>query len=257
MAAHHEFIAFYFPDRETGYDKKFRSSFLGNFFPCEVRLRGKRFRTAEAAFHASKFWHVPEALRKLQDAVTGSEAFAVSKAFRDFADLTYGFGEARPRSGDASYEAMLEVLWAKFSSPRLAERLLETGDAFLLEHNEVVGRDDKWSDNGDGTGRNMLGEALMATRARLRGHAARDRPSVAMKAWSSRVREYASRVREEFGKASGAAEPPPRAPAPRPAQPRGSLPCAVLGRAGLLESDPPRNEPDCGPFLERGAPGAL
>ena len=192
------YVAFYFPDRATAYDTAFASSFLGNFYPSRLQLDGLVFQTAEAAFQAKKLWRVPEALRRLQAAGTGTEAYRVAQAFRRDADLTYGFGAASPPSGDPSYDAMLQVLWAKFAEPHLTRRLLGTGDAFLLEHNEVVGRDDKWSDNGDGTGRNLLGEALMATRERLRGQEGRPRPSSAPD-WAARVRRYAAELQERFG----------------------------------------------------------
>jgi predicted NAD-dependent protein-ADP-ribosyltransferase YbiA (DUF1768 family) len=48
--------------------------------------------------------------------------------------------------------------------------LLATGTAYLVEHNEVVGRDTFWSDNHDGTGQNRLGVVLMALRKKLGGH---------------------------------------------------------------------------------------
>jgi hypothetical protein len=45
--------------------------------------------------------------------------------------------------------------------------LVSTGDAFLLEHNSVHGRDATWSDNAVGDGENWLGMALMVVRDRL------------------------------------------------------------------------------------------
>ena len=51
----------------------------------------------------------------------------------------------------------------------MAEALKATGDAFLLEHNSVQGRDGVWSDNNDGTGQNWLGLQLMLVRDRLTG----------------------------------------------------------------------------------------
>ncbi len=51
----------------------------------------------------------------------------------------------------------------------LKEILLATGNAFLIEHNEAVGRDDYWSDTGNGIGKNMLGKILMEVRGKLSG----------------------------------------------------------------------------------------
>merc|ERR1712150_70282 len=50
-----------------------------------------------------------------------------------------------------------------------AAGLEQTGDSFLLEHNESAGRDKIWSDNQDGTGTNWLGLQLMILREELRG----------------------------------------------------------------------------------------
>merc|ERR1712226_952243 len=63
---------------------------------------------------------------------------------------------------------MLFILRAKFlQHPDMTERLLCTEDAFLLDHNSVVGRDDVWSDNGNGSGMNWLGLQLMMVREEL------------------------------------------------------------------------------------------
>jgi hypothetical protein len=81
-------------------------------------------------------------------------------------DWTYGgYGN--------NWKAMLAVLQQKFSpgSP-LAEKLKQTGDAFLLEHNAVSGRDQVWSDNCDGFGTNWLGLQLMLVRDTLTGRSA-------------------------------------------------------------------------------------
>merc|ERR1712226_874691 len=64
---------------------------------------------------------------------------------------------------------MWAVLKAKFVKGSIvAHLLLETEDAFLLEHNEVAGRDKVWSDNHDGEGTNWLGLQLMLLRDELR-----------------------------------------------------------------------------------------
>jgi hypothetical protein len=50
----------------------------------------------------------------------------------------------------------------------MAEQLLLTDDAYLLEHNSKSGRDFLWSDNQDGEGQNWLGLQLMLLRDELR-----------------------------------------------------------------------------------------
>ncbi len=66
---------------------------------------------------------------------------------------------------------MRAVVAAKFAAKDFADGRLQTDAAYLLEHNERTGRDDYWSDNADGTGRNMLGLSLMALRHALGGKA--------------------------------------------------------------------------------------
>ena len=64
-------------------------------------------------------------------------------------------------------DIMRRALHAKFTQhPALAELLLGTGDAVIVEH---TGNDSYWGDGGDGSGRNRLGELLMELREQLRG----------------------------------------------------------------------------------------
>ncbi|CAE7709032.1 unnamed protein product, partial [Symbiodinium pilosum] len=69
----------------------------------------------------------------------------------------------------SNWTAMEKVLEAKFkqNSP-LASRLLQTGNATLLEHCSRKGRDSFWSDDEDGSGCNYLGMLLMLQRDKLR-----------------------------------------------------------------------------------------
>jgi len=89
----------------------------------------------------------------------------LSKYFRELGegDLTYsGFG--------SNSQAMWKVLNAKFApNSALAQALLDTGDAFLLEHNDKEKRDRIWSNNSNGKGLNWLGLELMLLRDILRG----------------------------------------------------------------------------------------
>ena len=64
---------------------------------------------------------------------------------------------------------MAAVLGAKFQDPALAKALLQTGSAYLLEHNTRPGKDLTWSDNHDGTGGNLLGILLMQLRGTMSG----------------------------------------------------------------------------------------
>jgi ribA/ribD-fused uncharacterized protein len=60
---------------------------------------------------------------------------------------------------------MLEALVSKFSTHKdLRRMLVDTGDRRLVEHRP----DPVWGDGMDGTGQNLMGEALMQARALLR-----------------------------------------------------------------------------------------
>lgn len=61
---------------------------------------------------------------------------------------------------------MYDALRYKFTLHKdLCEKLLETGDAILIEHTV---KDRYWADGGDGKGKNMLGKLLMKVREELR-----------------------------------------------------------------------------------------
>ena len=155
-------VAFYFPGHLEPWDSHCGASFLGNFYPSAVHLGGHTFQTAEAAFQALKFWgHV----REFEKCATGNDAFLLKDELEKVgqADHKYhGLGN--------NWNAMLAVLHEKFKpGTSRATALLQTGTAFLLEHNSVVGRDEYWSDDGMGTGRNWLGLQLMILREELSG----------------------------------------------------------------------------------------
>lgn len=162
-------VAFYYPDYDTPWDLVFQGQFLANFYQCSLTLTingsTATFNNSEAAFQATKCWNSSE--RKMFEAaqcVTGTEAFDRKKKITS-PDPTY--------AGLHAYGAMKAVLTAKFSDPVLKQGLLDTGDAYLLEHN-VPGRKDPggWSDLHDGfkandplgTTLNMLGKTLMEVR---------------------------------------------------------------------------------------------
>ncbi|MDX2041778.1 MAG: NADAR family protein [Acidobacteriota bacterium] len=157
-------IAFYYPDRNASWDTLYHGQFLANFFPCSFSLTindvTASFHNAEAAFQATKWWNNPADLAMFEAAKTGTEAFHIKKGLHN-PDGSYA---SLGRDG-----AMKAVLAQKFSAPSFQQALLATGDAYLLEHNEVKGRDDYWSDDHDGSGQNMLGQTLMALRQKLGG----------------------------------------------------------------------------------------
>ena len=161
-------IAFYYPGRDTAWDKVYRSPFCGNFWqhPLTLTIDGVSgtFQTSEAAFQATKWWSDDTIRKGFEATRTGGEAFHYKKNLTVGADYGYaGLG----RDG-----AMAAVLEAKFTDPALAKLLLATGDAYLLEHNKRSGLDDYWSDDANGFGENMLGQSLMARREALGGKGA-------------------------------------------------------------------------------------
>jgi predicted NAD-dependent protein-ADP-ribosyltransferase YbiA (DUF1768 family) len=165
----HNLVAFYWPDKDMPWDLVFEAQFLANFYPCNFSLTINNttatFANSEAAFQATKCWDTPQ--RQMFEAAqcpTGTQAFANKKKITN-PDPSY--------AGLGGYGAMVAVLTAKFSDPILKQALLDTHDAYLLEHN-VPGRADPggWSDlhdghkAGDPLGKtlNHLGKALMEVR---------------------------------------------------------------------------------------------
>jgi len=137
------------------------SEWLGNFYPCPVKINGFTFSCAEAAYQMRKFDGNP-ALQAKFVGLNGEQAFRLAR--KHAKDVRSDWGSVKVR-------VMADVLEAKFKqNPHLETLLLATGKAYLVEHNEVVGRDDFWSDNHDGTGQNQLGIAHMLLRKKLGGH---------------------------------------------------------------------------------------
>ena len=126
-----DLIGFYYPGRDTVVDRLCGARFLGNFWSCELCFsppgqEARPFQNAEAAFQACKFWSRADAF----SALSGEEAFR-KKQQLGAPDFTYG-------GFRSNWLAMRAVLETKFSEgSEVAGWLLGTGEAFLLEHNEV------------------------------------------------------------------------------------------------------------------------
>jgi len=129
---------------------------FSNFAPFPIRLDGKRWPTSEHYFQAAKF----------HDA---KEREAIREAKSPMIAARMGRSRKRPLRRDwesAKVDVMRRVVRAKFDQhPELAELLLSTGDARIVEH---TANDSYWGDGGHGRGRNMLGQILMEVRAALR-----------------------------------------------------------------------------------------
>lgn len=140
------------------------TEFLGNFAHCPngVTIWGKRFNCSEAAFQWQKYVQagINDPLMNQFFTADGEAAFRLNRS------LGHKYPTQFPpnwRSG-ARDTVMWHVLQAKFQqNPSLKTLLDDTKGAYLLEHNQA-NRDDYWSDNSDGSGKNMLGKHLMAIR---------------------------------------------------------------------------------------------
>lgn len=169
-------IGFYHPGRDEAWDKLCGGGFCGNFWDlggAGMRLtahesyhggpgEAQSFENAEAAFQSLKFWDKADKFANLN----GDQAFQLKKSLAGQEDFTYA------RYG-SNWAGMFACLWAKFAqNAELSEALKKTGDAYLLEHNSVAGRDKCWSDNFVGDGTNWLGLQLMLLRDQLQGEEA-------------------------------------------------------------------------------------
>lgn len=147
---HDGFIWFYDEGNKYTY-------FLGNFYPCAIKMWDMKFSCSEAAFQAAKFAHKPEIAVRFTH-LDGEGAWKLARK------LSY---QQRPDWYQVRESVMLEVLRAKFKQNReLAELLQATGDAYIVEH---TCRDAFWADGGDGTGKNRLGHLLMQLREEFGG----------------------------------------------------------------------------------------
>ena len=126
--------------------------FLSNFYVTPVFYQGIRFESSEAAFQAAK---CPERMQEFCG-LNPSEAKRLGRSVT-----------LRPDWEEVKLDVMYQVCMAKFTqNPRLAEKLIATGDAELVDGNT-------WGDRiwgvCDGVGENNLGKILMQVRDRLRG----------------------------------------------------------------------------------------
>lgn len=127
--------------------------FLSNFFPVEVEYRGHCYPTAEHAYQASK-----AATEQGRQSIAEATSASAARARGRFVTRREGWDDVR-------LQVMEEVLRAKFSNPRMAVSLIETGDAELVE-------DNFWNDTFwgvcKGRGENHLGKLLMKIRRELK-----------------------------------------------------------------------------------------
>jgi hypothetical protein len=160
-------LGFYYPGHEEPCDKLCGGGFMGNFWELgkgQLRITAPDYASAvtfsntEAAYQALKFWPLADRFAPL----SGHGAFQLKRQLAGQEDYSCGgYGN--------TWSAMMAVLRVKFSIATMADALLRTEDAFLLEHNSIEGRDKVWSDNCKGDGTNWLGLQLMLIRDQLSG----------------------------------------------------------------------------------------
>lgn len=152
---------FLMEDREVVLINKFDGEydFLSNFYPSPIKIEGIEFPTVEHAFQAMKSLDITERQMIANEPTPGRAKRAGRKvALRDNWEKVKCW-------------VMRECLRKKFSTPELKEKLLSTGNAYLIEGNE-------WHDQFWGScycpdclrrpGLNMLGQLLMDIREEIR-----------------------------------------------------------------------------------------
>ena len=129
---------------------------FSNFAAFPIAVDGDVWPTSEHYFQAQKF-----ARQEDQDEIRRQKS--PMKAAR------MGRERNRPLRNDWEQikdDVMLRALRAKFTQhATLRQRLIETGEAEIVEHTE---NDRYWADGGDGAGLNRLGKLLMQLREEFR-----------------------------------------------------------------------------------------
>lgn len=131
--------------------------FLSNFYPVDggVLMNGIKYKTVEHAFQASKT--VDSVQRKV--IARFPKAGQAKRYGRTRVTLREDWESVKDR-------LMLELVRQKFKNPELKKKLLDTGDAELIEGNDWG--DTYWGKFA-GVGQNKLGKILMKVRKELKG----------------------------------------------------------------------------------------
>jgi len=132
---------------------------LSNFFTSPIIYEGKRYKSVEHAYQASKM-RDEEWKEKIRQVSYAGEAKRIGRK-----------GPMKSDWGSLNISVMLELVRMKFEIPELRQKLLETGKEPIEEGNF-------WHDNFWGNclckkckeikGRNFLGEILMDVRMDIR-----------------------------------------------------------------------------------------
>jgi ribA/ribD-fused uncharacterized protein len=162
-AAQNEYCAFFNKTSHAEYD------FLSNFHEHTLVSKWGAFRCSEGLYQYMKFAYLDDDdLVQVFMNASGQQAWDISRK----AELSSKIDPAWNREA-----AMRATLRVKFEDPVLKQQLLETKAKYLVE-NSPEGHDAFWADNGNGSGKNMLGIMLMELRAELGGAGVVPRPAV-------------------------------------------------------------------------------
>jgi len=142
-----KFIKFYNTNKKYG--------FLSNFSKHSFILNGTKWPTVEHYYQSAKFNFLNQSIIQ---AKTPFEAAQLGRI--------KGHPDWREDWDDVKYNFMLKALIAKFKQNKyIGKKLSKTYPHRIIEHTK---NDSYWGDGGDGTGKNMLGVALMTTRSWIR-----------------------------------------------------------------------------------------
>lgn len=131
-----------------------KHGFLSNFYPSEIEVDGYSYRTVEHYFQAQKYKE-SDPNRFFQ--IVASSSPSQAKAFGRRGEIPKDWIERRDG-------VMLEGLRAKFRDPELRGKLLQTGEALLIEDSPF---DEYWGIGAHGRGENRLGVLLMEVREEI------------------------------------------------------------------------------------------
>ena len=129
---------------------------FSNFALYPIRLKGKTWATIEHYFQAQKFKDTvyQTKIRKAHSPMKAAQLGRSRKV------------QLRRDWENIKDSVMYDAVKAKFTQHQdLANLLLSTGDAKLIEHTE---NDSYWGDGGNGKGKNKLGLILMKIRGELK-----------------------------------------------------------------------------------------
>ena len=129
-----------------------RYAFLSNYYSRDLIWEGLLYRNAEAAFQSAKCTDAIARLNFTNLPPNRAKAMGRQVYLRDDWEKIKD-------------ETLLSIIRAKFEDPKLAKKLLDTGDQELIEGNT-------WNDTYwgvcNGKGQNKLGQILMQVRDELR-----------------------------------------------------------------------------------------